>query len=76
MSPALTTDSIPPTIKIKATPHGGRPTSILHRTPWCPPVAVAAEGIYYDLEDGRRVIDAVGGAAVTCIGLGYVLEWT
>ncbi|KAF8906204.1 hypothetical protein CPB84DRAFT_1813845 [Gymnopilus junonius] len=37
-------------------------------TPWRPPVAVAAEGIYIDLEDGRRVIDGVGGAAVACLG--------
>ncbi|KAI6126478.1 PLP-dependent transferase [Pisolithus croceorrhizus] len=39
-----------------------RPTSILHRTPWQPPVAVAAEGLYIDLEDGQRLIDGVGGA--------------
>lgn len=45
-----------------------RPTSILHRTPWQPPVAVAAEGLYIDLEDGRRLIDGIGGAAVTCVG--------
>jgi adenosylmethionine-8-amino-7-oxononanoate aminotransferase len=45
-----------------------KPTSILHRTPWQPPVALAAEGIYIDLEDGRRVIDGVGGAAVACLG--------
>ncbi|KAH0582800.1 hypothetical protein H2248_010709 [Termitomyces sp. 'cryptogamus'] len=45
-----------------------RPTAILHRTPWTPPVAKGAEGIYVDLEDGRRVLDAVGGAAVTCLG--------
>jgi Adenosylmethionine-8-amino-7-oxononanoate aminotransferase len=44
------------------------PSSILHRTTWRPPVAIRAEGIYVDLEDGRRVIDAVGGAAVVCIG--------
>ncbi|KAF8659854.1 hypothetical protein AX16_001739 [Volvariella volvacea WC 439] len=44
------------------------PTSILHRTPWRPPTAVAAEGMYIDLEDGRRVLDAVGGAAVACLG--------
>ncbi|KAH7913854.1 hypothetical protein BJ138DRAFT_1177757 [Hygrophoropsis aurantiaca] len=48
-----------------------RPTSILHRTPWIPPVAVAAEGVYVDLEDGRRVIDGIGGAAVTCIGTSH-----
>ncbi|KIJ20719.1 hypothetical protein PAXINDRAFT_165587 [Paxillus involutus ATCC 200175] len=43
-------------------------TSILHRTPWTPPVAVRGEGIYLDLEDGRRVIDGIGGAAVSCLG--------
>lgn len=46
-------------------------TSILLRTPWKPPNAISAEGIYIDLEDGRRVIDAVGGAAVACIGNGH-----
>ena len=46
-------------------------TSILYRTPWRPPVAVSAEGMYFDLEDGRRVIDAVGGSAVSCIGNGH-----
>jgi E3 ubiquitin-protein ligase TRIP12 len=45
-----------------------RPSSILHRTPWTPPVAVATDGVYIDLADGRRVIDGIGGAAVTCIG--------
>ncbi|KAG1780930.1 hypothetical protein EV702DRAFT_963221 [Suillus placidus] len=45
-----------------------RPTSILHRTPWTPPIAIATDGIYIDLEDGRRVIDGIGGAAVSCIG--------
>jgi adenosylmethionine-8-amino-7-oxononanoate aminotransferase len=29
------------------------------------------QGIYIELEDGRKVIDAVGGAAVTCIGNGH-----
>lgn len=48
-----------------------RPTSILHRTPWQPPVAVGGRGIYITLEDGREVIDAVGGAAVACIGNGH-----
>jgi E3 ubiquitin-protein ligase TRIP12 len=44
---------------------------ILHRTPWQPPVAVSGQGIYITLEDGREVIDAVGGAAVACIGNGH-----
>ncbi|KAG7439758.1 uncharacterized protein BT62DRAFT_998118 [Guyanagaster necrorhizus] len=45
-----------------------RPTSILHRTPWRPPVASSAKGIQIQLEDGSILIDAVGGAAVACIG--------
>lgn len=48
-----------------------RPTAILHRTPWQPPVAVSGQGIYITLEDGREVIDAAGGAAVTCLGNGH-----
>ncbi|KAK7020208.1 hypothetical protein VNI00_017821 [Paramarasmius palmivorus] len=48
-----------------------RPTSVIHRTPWRPPVAKSAEGIYIELEDGRRVIDAVGGAAVACLGTSH-----
>ena len=48
-----------------------RPTSILHRVPWRLPIAKAAEGPYYYLEDGRKVIDGVGGAAVTSIGNGH-----
>ncbi|KAG8870372.1 hypothetical protein FRC20_011944 [Serendipita sp. 405] len=43
----------------------------LHRVPWVPPVAVGAQGIYIDLEDGTRIIDGVGGAAVNCIGSGH-----
>jgi len=68
-----------------------RPTFILHRTAWKPPVAVSGRGmslsydifeffrgdnfwvagIYVTLEDGREIIDAVGGAAVACIGNGH-----
>lgn len=44
---------------------------VLHKTPVTPPIAVAAKGIYFDLEDGRHIIDAVGGAAVACIGSGH-----
>ena len=50
---------------------GSRLTAILHRTPWRPPVASSAEGIYITLEDGTKIIDAVGGAAVSCIGNGH-----
>ena len=48
-----------------------KPTSILHRTPWTPPIAASAKGIYITLQDGRELIDAVGGAAVACIGNGH-----
>ncbi|KAF8515019.1 pyridoxal phosphate-dependent transferase [Hysterangium stoloniferum] len=50
---------------------GERPTSILHRTPWRPPVARSGHGIHVELEDGTTLIDAVGGAAVACIGNGH-----
>lgn len=50
---------------------GDIPTAILHRTPWRPPVASSANGIYITLEDGKTIIDAVGGAAVSCIGNGH-----
>jgi adenosylmethionine-8-amino-7-oxononanoate aminotransferase len=42
-------------------------------TPYQPPqpVAVSGKGIYITLEDGREVIDAVGGIAVACIGNGH-----
>ena len=61
MAPSLETNSKPllPSPKL---------TSILHRTPWQPPVAESAQGIYITLEDGTRLIDAVGGAAVACVG--------
>ncbi|KAF7977576.1 hypothetical protein HWV62_22319 [Athelia sp. TMB] len=54
--------------KTKANLISARPSSILARTPWRPPVAVSASGIYITLEDGREIIDGAGGAAVTCIG--------
>lgn len=31
----------------------------------------ALKGIYIQLEDGRELIDGVGGAAVSCIGNGH-----
>ncbi|KDQ13648.1 hypothetical protein BOTBODRAFT_33353 [Botryobasidium botryosum FD-172 SS1] len=44
---------------------------ILPRTLWTPPIATSAEGIYFYLQDGRKLVDAVGGAAVTSIGNGH-----
>ena len=35
-----------------------------------PPIAVGGEGIYLHLADGRKIIDASGGAAVACLGHG------
>lgn len=46
-------------------------TSILHRTPRAPSIAVRGDGIYYDLEDGRRLIDGIGGSAVSCLGTSH-----
>ncbi|CAE6403477.1 unnamed protein product [Rhizoctonia solani] len=46
-------------------------SSILHRTPGHLPIAVSAQGPHITLQDGRQIIDGVGGAAVSCIGNGH-----
>lgn len=48
------------------------PTSrLLHRTIRdSPELAVSGEGLWLTLADGRKVIDASGGAAVACLGHG------
>src|SRR5215468_2400113 len=33
-----------------------------------PPIAISGEGVWLTTGDGRRVIDASGGAAVSCLG--------
>lgn len=74
MTPALTTATALPTqvdSKTKNALPKERPTHILHRTPWRPPVAVSGQGIYLTLESGQTVIDGCGGAAVACIGMGH-----
>jgi adenosylmethionine-8-amino-7-oxononanoate aminotransferase len=43
---------------------------VLHRTGAIPPIAVHGDGIYLQTGDGRRIIDASGGAAVACLGHG------
>src|ERR1700761_871628 len=43
---------------------------VLHRSGGQPPIAVSGEGIHLILADGRRIIDASGGAAVACLGHG------
>ena len=46
-------------------------SAVLHRDLKNDPYYVAeASGLYFTLSDGRRVIDASGGAAVSCIGHG------
>jgi len=46
-----------------------RTSRVLHRSlRETPPKAISGEGIYLIAEDGRRVIDASGGAAVSCLG--------
>jgi len=44
-------------------------SSVFHRQAgWQPPTAVAGEGCYIVDADGRRYLDASGGAAVSCLG--------
>jgi adenosylmethionine-8-amino-7-oxononanoate aminotransferase len=46
-----------------------RTSRVLHRSlRETPPRAIGGEGIYLIAEDGQRVIDASGGAAVSCLG--------
>src|SRR4051795_8120947 len=48
------------------------PGHVFHRsTLERPPVAVRGEGIFLIDADGRRYVDACGGAAVSCIGHGH-----
>ena len=45
---------------------------LLHRTmTGTPPLAVRGEGSWLHLSDGRRILDASGGAAVSCLGHGH-----
>lgn len=47
-------------------------TRILHRNSRsAPPVAVTAQGSWIIQADGHRVLDACGGAAVSCLGHGH-----
>src|SRR6516164_5108136 len=48
---------------------GTRTSRVLHRSlRETPPKAFGGEGVYLFAEDGRRVLDASGGAAVSCLG--------
>ena len=43
---------------------------VFHRSTLRPPLAIRGEGIHLIDENGRRYIDACGGAAVSCLGHG------
>jgi adenosylmethionine-8-amino-7-oxononanoate aminotransferase len=43
---------------------------VLHRSGAIPPIAAGGDGITLITADGRRIIDASGGAAVACLGHG------
>jgi|SRR4051812_13169 adenosylmethionine-8-amino-7-oxononanoate aminotransferase len=44
-------------------------SAVLHRDLQHPPFrAVSGEGSYITLENGTRILDATGGAAVSCLG--------
>jgi adenosylmethionine-8-amino-7-oxononanoate aminotransferase len=48
---------------------GVRTSRVLHRSlRETPPKAVGGEGVWLISEDGRRILDASGGAAVSCLG--------
>jgi len=48
------------------------PTHVFHRTlQHTPPVAVSGQGVYLTDAQGKRYIDASGGAAVSCLGHGH-----
>ncbi|SHJ29256.1 Adenosylmethionine-8-amino-7-oxononanoate aminotransferase [Roseomonas rosea] len=44
---------------------------ILHRGRTAPPVARGGKGPWLHLADGREILDASGGAAVSCLGHGH-----
>jgi adenosylmethionine-8-amino-7-oxononanoate aminotransferase len=47
----------------------GKPSRVMHRSfRETPPLAVGGEGVWLIAEDGHRVLDASGGAAVSCLG--------
>src|SRR5258708_25275053 len=48
---------------------GARNSRVLHRSlRETPPKAIGGDGVWLIAEDGRRILDASGGAAVSCLG--------
>ncbi|TKX19653.1 aminotransferase class-III-like protein 2 [Elsinoe australis] len=65
MAPALVSPSLTPL------PESKLPSSVLHRTLHTDPQKVtSAKGLYLTLANGQRILDATGGAAVSCLGHG------
>ncbi|GAB7340953.1 hypothetical protein MBLNU457_7297t1 [Dothideomycetes sp. NU457] len=66
MAPALTLPSPSPT------PSPSPPkSSVLHRSlHTSPPHVISAQGKYLHLSNGQKILDATGGAAVSCLGHG------
>src|SRR6266700_1594064 len=48
---------------------GARNSRVLHRSlRETPPNAIGGDGVWLIAEDGRRILDGSGGAAVSCLG--------
>src|SRR5260370_37522529 len=48
---------------------GARNSRVLHRSlRETPPKAIGGDGVWLIAEGGRRILDASGGAAVSCLG--------
>jgi len=67
----MSMSSIPPSVAAPVQARGEpRPSRVLHRNlrgaP--PPIAVGGHGVWLRAADGREVLDASGGAAVSCLG--------
>ncbi len=50
-----------------------RPRRVLHRSlrGAAPPIAVGGHGVWLQTADGKEILDASGGAAVSCLGHGH-----
>ncbi|KAF4550679.1 Aminotransferase class-III-like protein 2 [Elsinoe fawcettii] len=74
MPPALLhdTDDLPPPLSfLSSKPPLPRTSSVLHRTLHTDPLTVVrAKGQYLYLSNGQKILDATGGAAVSCLGHG------
>ena len=66
-----TTTAVPPHGAETAADTARSTSAVFHRSLDVEfPSLVQAEGIYLHLDDGRRILDSSGGAAVACLGFG------